>query len=146
MKNRKLLVPLMALAGGALALAGCSSQAGDVPSTDSDASTNLEDIEVVEAPEEDEEPGLGDTELNADVRDMTVLVVGDSMAHAMGVGMSDAVEKAAADGGEARNVTIVNAAMGGCGLARCSRLSKNATLGPNAGKRSSKSTILISLI
>ena len=54
------------------------------------------------------EPGLGSTSLDGDVDDLTVLVVGDSLARALGDGMS-AVSTS-------RNVTVVNAAIGGCGL------------------------------
>lgn len=53
-------------------------------------------------------PSLGATSLDAEVKDMTVLVVGDSLARALGSGMSEVV----ADHG----VTVVNAAVGGCGI------------------------------
>jgi hypothetical protein len=53
-------------------------------------------------------PQLGAADLTADVKDITVLVVGDSLARAFGSGMSEV-------SGD-RNVTIVNAAIGGCGI------------------------------
>ncbi|MGL3151570.1 SGNH hydrolase domain-containing protein [Microbacterium sp. A82] len=57
------------------------------------------------------EPQLGNVALDDHVRDATVLVVGDSLAHALGEGMAAVVAA-----GEPRNVTIVNAAIGGCGI------------------------------
>lgn len=54
------------------------------------------------------DPALGSAALDSSVDDMTVLVVGDSLAHALGEGMSAVTDS--------RNVTIVNAAIGGCGL------------------------------
>jgi hypothetical protein len=53
-------------------------------------------------------PQLGSATLSPDVKDMTVLVVGDSLARALGAGMSEV--------SEGRGVTIVNAANGGCGI------------------------------
>lgn len=54
------------------------------------------------------QPQLGDVELNTATKGLTVLVVGDSLARALGEGMS-----AVTDG---HDVRIVNAAIGGCGL------------------------------
>ncbi|GAA3875795.1 hypothetical protein GCM10022381_18110 [Leifsonia kafniensis] len=53
-------------------------------------------------------PQLGTASLDPGVKDMTVLVVGDSLARAFGSGMSEVVSD--------RNVTVVNAAIGGCGI------------------------------
>lgn len=53
-------------------------------------------------------PQLGDVALSSGTKGLTVLVVGDSLARALGEGMS-AVS-------EGQHVRIVNAAIGGCGL------------------------------
>jgi hypothetical protein len=53
-------------------------------------------------------PTLGSASLNPTVKNETVLVVGDSLARALGNGMSAVTGS--------RQVTIVNAAIGGCGL------------------------------
>lgn len=95
---------LVLWAGVALGLTGCSAGAGE---TDS----NL--------------PPLGDVTLNEDVRDGTVLVVGDSLAYALGQGMADVVAA-----GEARNLTVVNAAIGGCGILLPLEQEIGGTLGP----------------
>lgn len=114
--NRR-LVPLV-LCTLLFLSAGCSKQSPD----DSAANPVLPEAEAqsgsvaVETVVESTEPGLGDGELDPSVKDVTVLVVGDSMAHSMGTGMANAVAEAAEAEGEPRNVTVVNAAMGGCGL------------------------------
>src|SRR2546422_917743 len=53
-------------------------------------------------------PPLGTAKLSPEVKGLTVLVVGDSWARNLGVGMANV--------GKADGNTVVNAAQGGCGI------------------------------
>jgi hypothetical protein len=58
-------------------------------------------------------PQLGDALLNADTAGLTVLVVGDSLARSIGVGIANVSAQ--------NHITAINAAMGGCGIMLSSR-------------------------
>lgn len=114
MRVSRRLAPFAACAA-LVVLAGCSSTNNDTSTTVPEESSDTSATETSDTTETSD-PQLGDAELDPTVRDITVLVVGDSLAHSMGEGMSQAVSEAADSEGAPRDVTIVNAAMGGCGL------------------------------
>lgn len=67
-------------------------------------------------------PQLGSPALMRDVKGLTVLVVGDSWARNLGVGMANA--------GKGQGNTVVNAAQGGCGIMLPSKEAMGGTVMP----------------
>jgi hypothetical protein len=90
--TRPVTMGLVAVVLGAVT--GCGHTAGGVPA--------LKDVAEAGA------PPLGMTRLPAEIKGLTVLVVGDSWARNLGVGIANAARA----GGN----TVVNAAQGGCGI------------------------------
>lgn len=70
-------------------------------------------------------PALGDRDLGPAVRDLSVLVVGDSWGAALSLGM-----EAVARQHEDRKVTVIKAARGGCGIVQPTRIAVAGGLVP----------------